>query len=163
MIIEDSMVSLAKRYTKLEFHEKTKRYYGTCPFCHSGADMFCADNKNGVFWCYACGKHGNMDDFKILMGQEKPEMPQEPDDEELQTMYEAAAVFYFRYLMEHRDSDAFRYHENEETAGKHTFRIRARLRPGGKRDAVSVSIGTIFRTADLCFRTGQTWEGRTAV
>ena len=47
MIIEDSMVSLAKRYTKLEFHEKTKRYYGTCPFCHSGADMFCADNKNG--------------------------------------------------------------------------------------------------------------------
>ena len=68
MIIEDSMVSLAKRYTKLEFHEKTKRYYGTCPFCHSGADMFCADNKNGVFWCYACGKHGNMDDFKILMG-----------------------------------------------------------------------------------------------
>lgn len=109
MIIEDSMVSLAKRYTKLEFHEKTKRYYGTCPFCHSGADMFCADNKNGVFWCYACGKHGNMDDFKILMGQEKPEMPQEPDDEELQTIYEAAAIFYFRYLMEHRDSDAFRY------------------------------------------------------
>ena len=44
MIIEDSMVSLAKRYTKVEFHEKTKRYYGTCPFCHSGADMFCADN-----------------------------------------------------------------------------------------------------------------------
>ena len=27
MIIEDSMVSLAKRYTKLEFHEKTKRYF----------------------------------------------------------------------------------------------------------------------------------------
>ena len=103
MIIEDSMVSLAKRYTKLEFHEKTKRYYGTCPFCHSGADMFCADNKNGVFWCYACGKHGNMDDFKILMGQEKPEMPQELDDEELQTIYEAAAIFYFRYLMEIRE------------------------------------------------------------
>ena len=111
MIIEDSMVSLAKRYTKLEFHEKTKRYYGTCPFCHSGADMFCADNKNGVFWCYACGKHGNMDDFKILMGQEKPEMPQELDDEELQTIYEAAAIFYFRYLIQ-KHSGISRKREN---------------------------------------------------
>lgn len=109
MVIEDSMVSLAKRYTKLEFHEKTKRYYGTCPFCHSGADMFCADNKNGVFWCYACGKHGNMDDFRIFMGLQKPEMPDEPEDEELQAIHEAAALFYFQYLMRHRDSDAFRY------------------------------------------------------
>ena len=46
------------------------------------------------------------------------------------------------------------YHKNKETAGKHTFRIRARLCPGRECDAVPVSVETVFRTADLRFRTG---------
>ena len=107
-------------------------------------DMFCADNKNRVFWCYACGKHGNMDDFKILMGQEKPEMPQELDDENCRP-FMGGSHLYFRYLMEHRDSrkhsDISRKQRKLPESTLSAFGTR--LRPGGKRDAVSISVGTL--------------------
>ena len=57
-MVQHSMASLVGGYTKLSYNRRTKKYHGKCPFCHSGSDVFCVDNKNAAFWCYSCGKRG---------------------------------------------------------------------------------------------------------
>lgn len=91
-----SMASLAGRYTKLSYNERTRKYQGRCPFCHSGAEVFRVDNKNAAFWCYSCGKHGTMEDFRILAGLENPQP--EPEDQGLMEIHAAAAAYYYGCL-----------------------------------------------------------------
>lgn len=93
-----SMASLAGGYTKLSYNERTKKYYGKCPFCHSSAEVFCVDNKNAAFWCYSCGKHGTMEDFKIQAGLKYPRPEPELADQGLMEIHNAAAAYYYGCL-----------------------------------------------------------------
>lgn len=108
-MVVHSMVSLAGQYTKLSFHERTKKYYGKCPFCHSGSDVFCADNKNAVFYCYGCGRHGTKADFETLMKLKKAEPEPDIEEPDIVEIYEAAAGFYYETLMKNPYSRAYRY------------------------------------------------------
>lgn len=116
-----SMASLAAGYTRLSFHEGTKKYYGKCPFCHSGAEVFCVDNKNSSFWCYSCGRHGTMDDFKVQMGIKRPEPEAEPEDKEIMEIYESAAAYYYRCLTGHMDARAYAYITKERGLDEKTL------------------------------------------
>lgn len=93
-----SMASLAGGYTKLSYNKRTKKYYGKCPFCHSRTEMFCVDNKNAVFWCYSCGRHGGMEDFKVQAGLMRPQPEPEPEDRVLMELHDAAAAYYYGCL-----------------------------------------------------------------
>ena len=109
MEIRHSMASLAGGYTRLAFNEKTKKYHGRCPFCHSAAETFCVDNKSGTFWCYSCGRNGAMDDFSLQMGLTDPEPAAEPEDPEAMDICEEAAAFYYRCLTSSSGSRAYLY------------------------------------------------------
>lgn len=109
MMVLHSMASLAGRYTKLSYNEKTKKYYGKCPFCHSGTEVFCVDNKNAVFWCYSCGKHGTIEDYKIQTGLMCPQPEPEPEDQGIMEIYGAAAAYYYSCLTGHTGTRAYSY------------------------------------------------------
>lgn len=109
MMVLHSMASLAGRYTKLSYNERTKKYYGKCPFCHSGTEVFCVDNKNAAFWCYSCGKHGTIEDFKILIGLKHPQPEPEPEDRGIMEIYEAAAAYYYGCLTGNTGTRAYSY------------------------------------------------------
>lgn len=109
MAILHSMASLAGGYTKLSFNEKTKKYHGKCPFCHRMAETFCVDNKNSTFWCYSCGKHGTMENFRVQMGLKDSEPKPELEDQETMVIYETAAVYYYCCLVGHMDERAYSY------------------------------------------------------
>lgn len=104
-----SMASLAGRYTKLSYNEKAKKYYGKCPFCHSGTKVFCIDNKKAAFWCYACGKHGTIEDFKIQTGLKRPQPEPEPEDRSIMEIYGAAAAYYYSCLTGCTGTKAYAY------------------------------------------------------
>ncbi len=120
-MILHSMASLAGSYTKLSFNERTKKYYGKCPFCHSGAEVFCVDNRNAAFWCYSCGKHGTMDDFRIQMGLKRPEPEPEPEDQNIMEIYESAAAYYYKCLTGHIDVRAYSYITRERRLDEKTL------------------------------------------
>lgn len=109
MEIQHSMASLAGSYTRLVFNDRTKKYHGRCPFCRSAAETFCVDNKNGTFWCYSCGRHGTLDDFRFQMGLADPEPATEPEDQEAMAICEEAAGFYYRCLTDRSGARAYAY------------------------------------------------------
>ncbi len=121
MTVHHSMASLAGGYTKLSFNKRTKKYHGQCPFCHSVAEVFCVDNKNGTFWCYSCGKHGTIEDFRIQMGLECPEPEPEPEDAGIMGIYEAAAAYYYRCLTGRMDMRAYSYITKERGLDEDTI------------------------------------------
>lgn len=109
MMVLHSMASLAGGYTKLSYNERTKKYHGKCPFCHSNTEVFCVDNKNAAFWCYSCGKHGTIEDFKIQVGLKHPQPEPEPEDRGIMEIYGAAAAYYYSCLTEHTRTQAYSY------------------------------------------------------
>lgn len=121
MEVLHSMASLAGSYTRLSFNEKTKKYHGRCPFCHSAAETFCADNKNSTFWCYSCGKHGTMESFRVQMGLKDPDPEPEPEDQEAMAVYETAAAYYYRCLAGHMDRRAYSYITRERGLDEETL------------------------------------------
>lgn len=121
MMVHHSMASLVGGYTKLSFNERTKKYHGQCPFCHSAAEVFCVDNKNGSFWCYSCGKHGTMEDFRVQMGLECPEPELEPEDADTMEIYEATAAYYYQCLTGRMDMRAYSYITKERGLDEKTM------------------------------------------
>ncbi len=120
-MVQHSMASLVGSYTKLSYNRRTKKYHGKCPFCHSGSDVFCVDNKNAAFWCYSCGKRGMMEDFKILAGLKRPEPVPEPEDQEIMSIHEAAAAYYYGCLTGRMASHAYFYVTKDRGLDKKTL------------------------------------------
>ena len=121
MMVLHSMVSLVGRYTKLSYNERTKKYHGKCPFCHSGTEVFCVDNKNAAFWCYSCGKHGGMEDCKIHAGLTAPQQGTEPEDQGTMEIYAAAAAYYYGCLAGRTGTQAYAYITEERGLGPETL------------------------------------------
>ena len=107
-----SMMSVASKVTKLMFHEQTRRYHGRCPFCHSETETFCADNKNAVFYCYACGRHGTKEDFGIMTGMTDPVPEKDVEEADMVEIHEAAAAFFYEHLYDRKGKDALQYMKN---------------------------------------------------
>lgn len=121
MMVLHSMASLVGGHTKLSYNGRTKKYYGKCPFCHSGTEVFCVDNKNAAFWCYSCGKHGNMEDFKIQAGLMRPQPEPEPEDQGAMEIYAAAAAYYYGCLAGRTGTQAYAYITKERGLSPETL------------------------------------------
>lgn len=120
-MVHHSMVSIAEKYTKLSFNDKTKKYHGKCPFCQSESKVFCADNKNALFYCYACGKHGTKEDFEAEMGLRKYEAEPEFEEDAMIQIYETAAAFYYNALVNRKNSKAYTYITRERGLSEETI------------------------------------------
>ena len=121
MMVLHSMASLVGGYTKLSYNDRTKKYYGTCLFCHSGTEVFCVDNKTAAFWCYSCGRHGNMEDFKIYAGLMRPQPEPEPEDQGAMEIYVAAAAYYYGCLARRTGTQAYAYITKERGVSPETL------------------------------------------
>ena len=59
--INNDIVDVVSQYVKLD--KKSKYYFGLCPFHHEKTPSFSVTPSKQIFYCYGCGKAGNVVNF----------------------------------------------------------------------------------------------------
>ncbi|MCI9048626.1 MAG: hypothetical protein HFG71_15510 [Hungatella sp.] len=49
----EKISELISRHTKVTC-DLSQKHFGICPFCRGRTDTFMADDRKGIFFCYAC-------------------------------------------------------------------------------------------------------------
>lgn len=94
----ETISELVSRYTKVTHDPVSGKYFGSCPFCHGRTDTFMADDRKGIFFCYACGASGDKKDFLARLEPNKYAMVTCQKNPVLLQIYEEAAYFYYTEL-----------------------------------------------------------------
>ncbi len=94
----EKISELVAGYTKVTWDPVSKKHFGSCPFCHGRTDTFIADDRKGIFFCYACGVSGDKKDFLARMEPQKHGMMTGQKNPLLLQIYEEAAYFYYTEL-----------------------------------------------------------------
>ncbi len=95
----ETISELVSRYTKVTRDPVSGKYFGSCPFCHGRTDTFMADDRKGIFFCYACGASGDKKDFLARLEPNKYAMVTCQKNPVLLQIYEDTAYFYYTELI----------------------------------------------------------------
>lgn len=94
----EKISELVSRYTKVTYDPVSEKHFGGCPFCRGRTDTFTADDRKGIFFCYACGVSGDKKKFLEKLEPQKHAMITYQKNPVLLQIYEEAAYFYYTEL-----------------------------------------------------------------
>lgn len=94
----EKISELISRHTKVTCDPVSQKHFGICPFCRGRTDTFMADDRKGIFFCYACGISGDKKDFIERLEPQKHVVITCQKNPLLLRIYEEAAYFYYTEL-----------------------------------------------------------------